>query len=180
MEAVLPDGSVFNSLKKVKKNNTGVDLKQLLIGTEGILGIVTAATIKIYPLPKEKIVLWGSFSNFSDVIDFYKQIITKFYGLITSFEFMNKESIEILEKNEMKLEKLKKDECYCLVEISNFNNFEKFNNFIISKIPLRDINTDDLIISKSESENKRLWKYRESIPLAEKKDLLYLMIFLFH
>lgn len=170
LEAVLPDGSVFNSLKKVKKNNTGVDLKQLLIGTEGILGIVTAATIKIYPLPKEKIVLWCSFSNFSDVIYFYREIITKFYGLITSFEFMNKESIEILEKNEIKFDKLKKGECYCLVEISNFNNLEKFSNFIVSKIPLEDINTEDLIISKSESENKKLWKYRESIPLAEKKE----------
>jgi len=170
LEAVLPDGSIFNSLKKVKKNNTGIDIKQLLIGTEGILGIVTAATIKIYPLPKEKVVLWGSFSNFRDVIDFYKQIIIKFYGLITSFEFMNKESIEILEKNEMKLEKLKKGECYCLIEISNFNNLEKFSNFIISNIPLEDINSDDLIISKSDSENKKLWKYRESIPLAEKKE----------
>ena len=170
LEAVLPDGSIFDSLKKVKKNNTGVDIKQLLIGTEGILGIVTAATIKIYPLPKEKIVLWGSFPNFSNVVEFYKQIITKFYGLITSFEFMNKESIEILEKNEIKLEKLKKNECYCLVEISNFNNLDKFNNFIVSNIALTNIKTDDFIISKSESENKRLWKYRESIPLAEKKE----------
>ena len=55
LEAVLADGTIFNSLKNVKKNNTGLDMKQLLIGSEGILGIITAATIKVYPLPKEKL-----------------------------------------------------------------------------------------------------------------------------
>ena len=54
LEAVLSDGSIYSSLKNVKKNNTGLDLKQLLIGSEGILGIITAATIKVFPLPKEK------------------------------------------------------------------------------------------------------------------------------
>jgi len=170
LEAVLPDGSIFNSLRKVKKNNTGIDIKQLLIGSEGILGIITAATVKVYPLPKEKVVLWASFGSFSNVIEFYKHIITRFCGLITGFEFMNKESIEVLEQNEMKLENLKKNECYCLVEISNFNNFKKFSNFITSNIDLESIKTDDLIVSKSESENKTFWKYRESIPLAEKKE----------
>jgi len=171
LEAILSDGTIYSSLKKVKKNNTGIDLKQLFIGSEGILGIITAATIQVYPLPKEKIVIWSSFSNFNDVLSFYGYMTRKFNNLITSFEFMNKFSIEILEKHELRIDNLKKNECYCLVEISNFQNVKDFNEFIINNIDYEAINTDDLIISKSESENKKLWSYRESIPLAEKKEL---------
>tara|TARA_Y100000589_G_scaffold120899_1_gene115339 strand:- start:322 stop:996 length:675 start_codon:yes stop_codon:yes gene_type:complete len=94
----------------------------------------------------------------------------KFNNLITSFEFMNKFSIEILEKHELKIDNLKKNECYCLVEISNFQDVKDFNELIINNIDYEAIKTDDLIISKSESENKKLWSFRESIPLAEKKE----------
>ncbi len=170
IEAVLPDGTIYNSLKNVKKNNTGLDFKHLFIGSEGTLGIITAATIQLYPLPNEKIVMWASFGDFEKVLNFYKYMNRKFKDLITSFEFMNKESIQILEKHECKLIDLKKNHCYCLVELSNFHQIDDFNNFIFSKIDLRNIDTDDLILSKSNAENKRLWNYRESIPLAERKE----------
>ncbi len=49
IEAVLPDGEIFNGLKRLRKDNTGYDLKQLLIGAEGTLGVVTAATLKLFP-----------------------------------------------------------------------------------------------------------------------------------
>jgi FAD/FMN-containing dehydrogenase len=51
VEAVLPDGQIFHGLKRLRKDNTGYDLKQLLIGAEGTLGVVTAATLKLFPLP---------------------------------------------------------------------------------------------------------------------------------
>ncbi len=170
IEAVLPNGKIYNSLRNVKKNNTGIDLKHLFIGSEGILGIITAATIQVFPLPKEKTVIWASFKNFENVLEFYVQMTNNFYDSITSFEFMNKESIQILEKNEMKLENLHRNECYCLVEISNFMNIKNFQSFIASNINLKNLETNDLIIAKSESENKKLWSYRESIPLAERKE----------
>ena len=170
IEAVLPDGIIYNSLKNVKKNNTGFDLKHLLIGSEGTLGIITAATIQLFPLPKEKVVLWASFKDFTKVLGFYKNINNRFKDLITSFEFMNKESIEVLEKHECKFINLKKNQCYCLVEFSNFQKINDFNDFIFSKIDFKNLDTDDLILSKSESENKKLWNYRESIPLAERKE----------
>ena len=50
IEAVLPNGKVWNGLKRLRKDNTGVDLKQLLIGAEGVLGVVTAATLKLFPI----------------------------------------------------------------------------------------------------------------------------------
>ena len=170
LEAVLPNGEIFESLKNIKKNNTGLDLKQLLIGSEGTLGIITAATIQLFPMPKEKTVIWVSFSNFKKILDFYVYMNKRFKDFITSFEFMNKESIEILEKNECKLENLKKSNCYCLVELSNFHQIKDFNDLIFENINIQDFDCDELIVSKSDDENKKLWNYRESIPLAERKE----------
>ena len=51
LEAVLPDGSLWNGLRALRKDNTGYDLKQLFIGSEGTLGIITAASLKLFPLP---------------------------------------------------------------------------------------------------------------------------------
>jgi FAD/FMN-containing dehydrogenase len=58
LEAVLPDGSVWNGLYALRKNNTGLDLKHLFIGSEGTMGIVTAATLKLHPLPTAHAVAW--------------------------------------------------------------------------------------------------------------------------
>ncbi len=170
IEAVFASGKIYSSLKNIKKNNTGFDLKNLLIGSEGTLGIITAATIQLYPLPKEKIVIWVSFNIFSKVLDFYVYMNKKFKDLITSFEFMNKESIEVLEKHECKLNNLKRNQCYCLVELSNFNQIDNFSNFIASSIEPNMFENDEFIISKSEEENRKFWNYRESIPLAERKE----------
>ena len=170
IEAVLPNGEIYSSLKNIKKNNTGLDLKQLLIGSEGILGIITAAMVQIYPSPKEKIVVWASFKEFNELLKLFIFLLEKFKDLITSFEFMNKGSIEILEKHELKLQNLKKSEYYSLIEFSNFNNIENFSDFITSSINLIGISIDEFIISKSESENKRFWSFRECIPLAERKE----------
>src|SRR5437899_12910272 len=52
IEAVLPDGRIFSSLRGLRKDNTGYDLKQLFIGSEGTLGIITAAVLKLMPLPR--------------------------------------------------------------------------------------------------------------------------------
>src|SRR5437867_1539992 len=58
LEVVLPDGSVWNGLYTLRKNNTGLDLKHLFIGSEGTMGIVTAATLKLHPLPTSHAVAW--------------------------------------------------------------------------------------------------------------------------
>lgn len=66
LEAVLADGSVFNGLVPLKKDNRGFDLKQLLIGSEGTLGIVTAATLRLLPEIGERIVVWAGLRSISD------------------------------------------------------------------------------------------------------------------
>ena len=168
IEAVFPNGEFHNDLKTVKKNNTGFDLKQLLIGSEGTLGIITAATLKIYKKPNERIVLILSTEKISETLEAYK-IITKNFGeLITAFELMNKFSVNLTRELDNKLKLPFSGNYYCLIELTNFLDIKNFNNFIIDKFSEISFKGMKIIIAKSESENKLFWRIREEIPLAEK------------
>lgn len=167
LEAVLYNGEIYSNLKNIKKDNSGYDIKQLLIGSEGTLGIITAANIKLHSLPKEKTVIFVSFDNFKNILDFYYQIIVNFNDSVTSFEMMNDDSIEIVLKNNSLDPILKKSKYYCLIEISNFLELERFNDFIISKLNKVSKIYKEIVISKSEFENQKIWNLRELIPTSE-------------
>jgi FAD/FMN-containing dehydrogenase len=68
VEAVLPDGAVWNGLKRLRKDNTGYDLKQLLIGAEGTLGVVTAASLKLFPIPASRAVAFVGLATPVDAV----------------------------------------------------------------------------------------------------------------
>lgn len=168
IEAVLPNGELYNDLKTIKKNNTGFDLKQLLVGSEGTLGIITAATMKVFKRSEERVVILISVNHFNKILKLYKAFVENFDDLITAFELMNKYSVDLTKKINEEMNLPLKGKYYCLVELTNFLNLKHFNNFIIDKFTSMNINDLDLLIAKSENENQSFWKIREEIPLAEK------------
>ena len=168
IEAILPNGELYNDLKTVKKNNTGLDLKQLLIGSEGILGIITAATFQIHKKSNDRVVIVISLKKFTQVLTAYQKFLYIFSEFITAFELMNKFSVDLTEKLHGPLNLPLSGNYYCLIELTNFVEIENFNNFVYSKLEHLTINEMDLIIAKSEYENKNFWQIREEIPLAEK------------
>ena len=168
IQAILPNGEFYNDLKTVKKNNTGLDLKQLFIGSEGTLGIITAATLQIYKKTNDRVVIIVCLKKFKQVLTTYQMFMTSFGDFITAFELMNKFSVDLTEKLNGPLKLPFKGNYYCLVELTNFVEIEDFNNFVFSKFEKLTINDMDLIIAKSENENKNFWQIREEIPLAEK------------
>ena len=168
IQAILPNGEFYNDLKTVKKNNTGLDLKQLFIGSEGTLGIITAATLQIYKKTNDRVVIIVCLKKFKQVLTTYQMFMTSFGDFITAFELMNKFSVDLTEKLNGPVKLPFKGNYYCLVELTNFVEIEDFNNFVFSKFEKLTINDMDLIIAKSENENKNFWQIREEIPLAEK------------
>lgn len=168
LEVVSSDGKVFSELNDIKKNNTGLDLKQLFIGSEGILGIITAATIRIFDKPQERIVLWVGIKNFKETLKLYERITAMFQDQITSFELMNKKSISIIKQNEFNF-KIANNKIFCLIEISNFQKIDDFGDFVINKLSVLDTEKMEIIVSKSEYENQVIWNLRESIPVEERK-----------
>jgi FAD/FMN-containing dehydrogenase len=98
LEAVLPDGRVFRGLKGLRKDNTGYDLKQLFIGAEGTLGIVTAATLKLFPRPRAREVILASVADASAALALLHRMKGA-TGAVAAFEIMNRLSVDLVVKN---------------------------------------------------------------------------------
>jgi FAD/FMN-containing dehydrogenase len=88
IEAVLPDGRIWNGLRGLRKDNTGYDLKHLFIGAEGTLGIVTAATLKLHPRPAVKETAWTVVNSPRDAVDLLARAKTASGGAVTGFEIV--------------------------------------------------------------------------------------------
>jgi FAD/FMN-containing dehydrogenase len=98
IEAVLPDGRTFSGLKGLRKDNTGYDLKQLFIGAEGTLGIVTAACLKLYPQPaaREVVMLAAPSADHALALLHRMKAAT---GAVSAFEVMNRLAVDVTVKN---------------------------------------------------------------------------------
>ena len=88
LEAVLADGTILKGVRKYIKNNTGIDLKQLFVGTEGILGVVTRAALRIFPAPAEQQVALCALPSFDAVRVFLDRSRARLGGELTAFEVM--------------------------------------------------------------------------------------------
>lgn len=86
IEAVLPTGEVFDDLRKLKKDNTGYDLKDLFVGAEGTLGIITAAVMKLVPLPKGREVAWAGVSSPTAALELFGRALELCGSGLTAFE----------------------------------------------------------------------------------------------
>jgi FAD/FMN-containing dehydrogenase len=94
IEAVLADGSVFDALTSLKKDNRGFDLKQMLIGSEGTLGIVTAATLRLLPALADRAVLWAGLGTVGDAPKLLAHAEQIAGGALEGFEIMPRHSLE--------------------------------------------------------------------------------------
>ena len=123
LEIVLPDGKIMNLLSELKKDNTGYDLKNLFIGAEGTLGIITAATLKLFQLPKMITTLFVESDKISNAIKLLNVFTSHFPDRIESFELMPKSFWDIAKNNidniVMPLENI--PEMGILIDISSFS-----------------------------------------------------------
>jgi len=99
LEAVLPNGEVWNGLKRLRKDNTGYDLKQLLIGAEGTLGVVTAAALKLYPVMVSRAVAMIGVESPRAAIELLSRAKEETGGAVEGFELMGRLGVEFALKN---------------------------------------------------------------------------------
>ncbi len=88
VEAVMPDGRIWNGLRALRKDNTGYDLKQLLIGSEGTLGIITAASLRLFPLPKERATAFCALASLDDCLKLLSLARELSGDAVSSFELI--------------------------------------------------------------------------------------------
>ncbi|MBM3527131.1 MAG: FAD-binding oxidoreductase [Alphaproteobacteria bacterium] len=99
LEVVLADGRIMNNLNKLKKDNTGYDLRDLFIGAEGTLGVITAAVLRLVPRPKSVETAWAAIPSVQAAVDLLGFATEMTAGGVTSFEIMSREGIDIVNKH---------------------------------------------------------------------------------
>jgi FAD/FMN-containing dehydrogenase len=99
IEAVMPDGRVFHGLKRLRKDNTGYDLKQLLIGAEGTLGVVTAATLKLFPIMRSRATAMVGLETAHAAIELLARAKAETGGGVEAFELMKRIGMEFVLKH---------------------------------------------------------------------------------
>ena len=172
LEIVIPNGEIVNINSKMKKNNTGYDLKNLMCGSEGTLGIITRATLKLYPRPENYYSFFLSFDSVSLVLSLYKLLKNQFYDSMESCEFLTEECFKLSIKHKL-IEKhffTKKKNYYLLLRFSsNFKN-DQLRDLLVTNISELNNLYTDVIIPQNLSQENKFWKFRESITEAQKRE----------
>ncbi|AIL32469.1 FAD-binding oxidoreductase [Basilea psittacipulmonis] len=176
LEAVMPDGSLYEGLKGLRKDNTGYSLNNLLIGSEGTLGIVTAATLKLFPMPKSQRTAMVCVSTPAKALELLHLAKARLASGLTAFELIAQTCLHAVttlfpeQKNPFVDESSRQSEWFVLLEHSDFEGdehaYEQLSR-LLSQAMEEDI-ISDAVISQSIQQSRRLWHLRESIPLAEK------------
>ena len=99
LEVVMADGEIWDGLKRLRKNNTGYDLKQLMIGGEGTLGIVTGAVLKLFPRPAETATIVAGVPSAESAVELLSHAQNATGGAATSFELISRQAVELVLKN---------------------------------------------------------------------------------
>ncbi len=167
LEAVLPDGSLFSDLKGLRKDNTGYDLKQLFIGAEGTLGIITKICLKLYSEPKTICTSLVALRSSKEAIDLLNITQEMFGDDVTAFEFMSNTCVRAVEKYlpHFRIPLSSKYPCQVILEVINTEEslvIDFLDKSLKSGIIL------DAIVANNEKEKNEIWKIRHSISEAEK------------
>ena len=171
LEAVLPDGSIWSGLTGLRKDNTGYDLKQLLIGAEGTLGIITAATLKLFPRPARTELAFIGLDSVEDAVTFLGLAKRLSGNAVTAFEILPRIALErVLEHVPGTRDPLEsRQPWYVLCELS-FGRTEGARETL--EETLGDGFEQGLIkdgaIAENDSQAKDFWRLRESIAEAER------------
>lgn len=96
LEVVLPDGRVWDGLRGLRKDNTGYDLKHLFIGAEGTLGIITAAVLKLHPLPRSRAVAWLAVRDARAAVDLLGRLRDQVGERLSAFELVGRSALELV------------------------------------------------------------------------------------
>jgi FAD/FMN-containing dehydrogenase len=170
---VLPDGTVFSGLKRLRKDNTGYDLKQLLIGAEGTLGVITAAALKLFPVMRDRAVAMVGLRSPAASIHLLAQAKAQSGGGVEAFELMSRAGIAFALKNmaDVRDPLAGVHPWYVLIEIASSESggaVAAMERLLASALESELV--DDAVLAQSEAQAEALWKIREDQSAAQKPE----------
>jgi FAD/FMN-containing dehydrogenase len=171
LEVVLPSGEIWSGLRGLRKDNTGYDLKQLFIGAEGTLGIITAAVMKLFPLPSASATAWLAVESPQAAVAVLTELQAAFGATLTACELVSDVALGLVLKNIHATQApLASSPWYQLVELSGAGEegdlraaLEDFLATLLERALI-----SDAVVAQSSEQARRLWALRENISEAQK------------
>jgi D-lactate dehydrogenase (cytochrome) len=174
LEVVTAQGEIWDGLRGLRKDNTGYDLRDLYIGAEGTLGIITAATLKLFPQPRTQLTALAAMRTPDDALKLLSLAQNQCGAMLTGFELMSDFCLQLVHRHfpDIGTPFNHPSAQYVLLELSDNESFEHatalFEEVITSALELGIIH--DAVVATSIAQSKALWRLREHIPLAQAQE----------
>jgi len=174
LEVVTAKGEIWNGLRGLRKDNTGYDLRDLFIGAEGTLGIITAAVLKLFPQPKAQLTALAAMKTPDDALQLLSIAQQRCGPALTGFELMSDFCLQLVVKHfpQMRLPFPERSAQYVLLELSDSESEEHANAMLETLITdaLEQGMIHDAAVASSLAQSQALWNLREHIPLAQAEE----------
>ncbi len=174
LEVVTPQGEVWNGLTGLRKDNTGYDLRDLFVGSEGTLGIITAATLKLYPQPAARLTAWAAVPSLEAAVGLLGLAHQQLGPGLTGFEVMGQFALSLVDKHFPQLRvPLWKDTPYCVLLENSDSEDEDHARHQFERLleaALESGLVTDAVVAESLAQAQALWHIRESISLAQSQE----------
>jgi len=171
LEVVTARGEIWHGLSGLRKDNTGYDLRNLLIGSEGTLGIITAACMKLYPKPAAQLTTWAAVPSMEAAVALLGLAHERLGAGLTGFEVMGQFALSLVDKHHPQLRvPLYKETPWCvLLENSDHESEEHARNAFegLMESAMDKGWVTDAVVAESLAQAQVLWQIRETIPLAQ-------------
>ncbi len=174
LEVVLPTGEVLDDLRKLKKDNTGYDLKDLFVGAEGTLGVITAAVLKLFPKPRGREVAWVGTASPEAALELFGLASGTAGGALTAFELLSDRALGFAAKHVPGTVLPLADQWpwQVLMEISSGRSAEDARNLIedVLSAGLSAGCVGDAAIAANLAQASAFWRIRETVPEAQRPE----------
>jgi FAD/FMN-containing dehydrogenase len=172
LEVVLADGRILNDLSKLKKDNTGYDLRNLFIGAEGTLGIITAATLKLFPKPRAVETAFVGLKSPADALKLLEISRDEAAGSLTSFELLADIAVDFSVRHgiDVRHPLSAKHPWYVLMELSSSRDDARATLEAILTRGMDDGIVDDAAIAANLTQRSAFWKLRDEMSAAQKPE----------
>jgi len=174
LEVVNAQGEIWNGLAGLRKDNTGYDLRDLFIGSEGTLGVITAATLKLYPMPAATLTAWVAVPSISQAVRFLGLAHRELGAGLTGFEMMGQFALSLVVKHfPQQRVPFQQQSPFCvLLENADHESAaharEQFERLL--EAAMEDGCVTDAVVAENMAQARQLWHIRESIPLAQAEE----------
>jgi FAD/FMN-containing dehydrogenase len=174
LEVVTAQGDIWHGLSGLRKDNTGYDLRDLMVGSEGTLGIITAATMKLYPQPAAHLTAWAALPSLDAAVQLLGLAHRHLGAGLTGFEVMGRFALSLVDKHFAQLRvPLWADHPYCVLLENSDSESEAHARAQFERLletAFEDGLVSDAVVAENLSQAQALWHIRESIPLAQAEE----------